>query len=77
MKTRLKELRTERGITQLRLAMLTNVTPRTIISIETGQYKPSLMLAYRLARVLDTSMEDLFCLQENMEEEDRRYEIDE
>ena len=76
MKTKVKELRMARGITQLQLAQMTNVTPRTIISIETGQYKPSLMLAYRLSLALETSVEDLCCLRENMEMEDRRYEED-
>ena len=32
------------------------------------------MLAYRLARVLGTTVEDLCCLQENLAEEDKRYE---
>lgn len=74
MITRLKELRQARGITQLQLALETHVTPRTIISIETGQYNPSLMLAYRLALALDTTIEELCCLPENLEKENRRYE---
>ena len=73
MKTKVKELRTARGITQERLAAMTRVTPRTIISIEREQYSPSLMLAYRLATVLGTTVEDLCCLRENLEEEERRY----
>ena len=72
--TRLRELRKARGMTQSELAAATHVTPRTIISIEAGRYRPSLMLAYRLAVVLGTTVEELCCLRENMEEEDRQRE---
>ena len=41
-------------------------------SIEKGQYNPSLMLAYRMARVFDVSVEELCCLEENMRTEDER-----
>ena len=76
MKTKVKELRRARGITQEKLAVMTRVTPRTIISIETGQYNPSLMLAYRLALALDTTVEELCCLRDNLAEEERRYAED-
>ncbi|MGI5885386.1 MAG: helix-turn-helix transcriptional regulator [Candidatus Spyradocola sp.] len=74
MKTNLRALRTARGLTQQQLADLVHVSSRTILSIEKGQYSPSLMLAYRLARVFGTSVEELCCLRENMEEEDARNE---
>lgn len=70
MKTRVKELRTERGMTQQQLADMVGVSSRTIISIEKGQYNPSIMLAYRMARVFGVSVEDLCCLEENLEMED-------
>ena len=76
MKTRLKEFRVARGMTQLQLAMMTRVTPRTIISIEKEQYSPSLLLAYRLALALDTTVEELCCLRDNLAEEERRYAED-
>ena len=66
--------RLERGLTQQQLADLVHVSARTIISIEKGQYSPSLMLAYRLARVFGTTVEDLCCLRENMEAEDEQRE---
>ncbi|MGN0335041.1 MAG: helix-turn-helix transcriptional regulator [Lachnospiraceae bacterium] len=72
MKTRLKELRNAAGITQQQLAGLVHVSSRTIISIEKEQYSPSLMLAYRLARVFGVTVEELCCLQENMELEDQK-----
>ena len=70
MKTLIKELRAERNMTQQQLADAVGVSSRTIISIEKGQYNPSLMLAYRLARVFDTSVEELCCLEENLKRED-------
>ena len=74
MKTRIKELRTQLGLTQQQLADLVHVSNRTIISIEKEQYSPSLMLAYRLAQVFHTTVEELCCLKENKEWEDQRYE---
>ena len=74
MKTRIKELRTQLGLTQQLLADLVHVSNRTIISIEKEQYSPSLMLAYRLAQVFHTTVEELCCLKENKEWEDQCYE---
>lgn len=74
MKTKVKELRAERGMTQQQLADVVGVSSRTIISIEKGQYNPSIMLAYRMARVFGVSVEELCCLAENMREEDKLYE---
>ena len=74
MVTKIKELRTQRGMTQQQLADLVHVSSRTIISIEKGQYSPSLMLAYRMAKVFGVSVEELCCLRENCELEDRQYE---
>ena len=59
---------------QQQLADLVHVSSRTIISIEKEQYSPSLMLAYRIAQVFDVTVEELCCLQENKEQEDREYE---
>ena len=74
MKTKVRELRTRAGMTQQQLADLVHVSARTVISIEKGQYSPSLMLAYRLALVFGVTVEDLCCLQENKELEDKQYE---
>lgn len=74
MKTRVKELRTTAGMTQQQLAEQVHVSSRTIISIEKGQYSPSLMLAYRLALVFGVTVEELCCLRENKEREDKLYE---
>ncbi|MDV0446079.1 hypothetical protein MmiAt1_16910 [Methanimicrococcus sp. At1] len=74
MKTRIKELRTASNLTQQQLADRVHVSPRTIISIEKEQYNPSLMLAYRIADVFGVTVEDLCCLKENKELEDKQYE---
>ena len=74
MVTKIKELRTQRGMTQQQLADLVHVSSRTIISLEKRQYNPSLLLAYRLALVFRTTVEDLYCLAENKEQEDRENE---
>ena len=61
-------------MTQQQLADLVHVSSRTILSIEKGQYNPSLMLAYRMAEVFQVTVEDLCCLRENKEMEDKQYE---
>ena len=74
MKTRVKEFRTAAQMTQQQLADLVHVSSRTIISIEKEQYNPSIMLAYRMAQVFGVTIEDLCCLKENKELEDKQYE---
>ncbi|MCQ4727354.1 helix-turn-helix transcriptional regulator [Anaerotignum faecicola] len=74
MKTKVRELRLAMKMTQHQLADLAHVSSRTIISIEKGQYSPSLMLAYRIALLFGVSVEELCCLKENKELEDREYE---
>ncbi|MCI9553053.1 MAG: helix-turn-helix transcriptional regulator [Acutalibacter sp.] len=74
MKNRVKELRTAGGLTQQQLAQQVHVSARTIISIEKGQYSPSLMLAYRLAQVFGATIEDVCCLKENLLLENDRLE---
>ncbi len=69
-------MRLAAGLTQQQLAQLVHVSSRTIISIEKEQYSPSLMLAYRLAQVFNTTVEQLCCLKENKEMEDQKYEND-
>ncbi|HBA46262.1 MAG TPA: transcriptional regulator [Lachnospiraceae bacterium] len=73
MKTKVKELRIAAGLTQQQLADAVHVSARTIISIEKELYKPSLMLAYRMAQLFHTTIEDLCCLEENKKKEDEAY----
>ena len=74
MKSRVKELRTAAGMTQQQLADRVHVSSRTIISLEKELYNPSLLLAYRIAELFGVTVEDLYCLKENRELEDRQYE---
>lgn len=74
MKNKVKEYRAARGMTQQQLAELVHVSSRTIISLEKEQYNPSLPLAYRIAVVFGTTVEELYCLEENKKLEDAQYE---
>ena len=74
MKNRVKELRTAAGMTQQQQADRVHVSSRTIISLEKELYNPSLLLAYRIAELFGVTVEDLYCLKENRELEDRQYE---
>ncbi|MFT4051212.1 MAG: helix-turn-helix transcriptional regulator [Microbacterium sp.] len=60
MRNALPDLRRERGWSQQRLADELGVSRQTIISIERGRFDPSLPLAFRLARVFDRPIEDIF-----------------
>jgi putative transcriptional regulator len=59
---RLKVARAERGLSQEECARLAGVTRQTISSIETGQYVPSALLAFVLARRLEKPVDELFTL---------------
>lgn len=60
---RLRVARAERDLSQERLARAAGVSRQTISSIETGQYCPSTLLAFRLARVLGVRVDELFWLE--------------
>ena len=65
MKTNLRRFRFERGeLSQQQLAEMVSVSRQTIVSIEKGNYAPSVKLALLLAEVLETTVEDLFALEE-------------
>lgn len=70
MKTIIRELRKAAGLTQQQLADQVRVTVRTINSIERGEYNPSLVLAYKIARIFHTTVEELCCLKENVDMEE-------
>jgi len=60
MKTRIKELRAERGLTQVELAKIVGVRRETIVFLEKGKYNPSLQLAHNIAQTFDLAIEDVF-----------------
>lgn len=68
MKTRIKELRKERKLSQEELAAAVGTTRQTITSIEVGKYTASLPLAYKIARYFDLHIEDVFDFSEFDEE---------
>ena len=60
MKNRLEELRKQRGIRQEELAAALEVSRQTIGSLENGRYNPSILLAFKIARYFDVSIEEIF-----------------
>ena len=65
MKTTLRKYRFNRGeLSQQQLAEMVSVSRQTIVSIEKGNYAPSVKLALHLSRVLETTVEELFILEE-------------
>mgnify|MGYP004458770433 FL=1 len=64
MKNRMEERRKERGMTQQQLAAALGVSRQTIISLESGKYNPSILLAHSIARLFDARIEDIFIFEE-------------
>ena len=58
--TRIKELRAAKNLTQEELADKVGAVRQTIAYLERGEYMPSLALAWRIAKVLETPLEDVF-----------------
>jgi len=67
MKTRIKELRKERKLSQEELALAVGTTRQTITSIEVGKYTASLVLAYKIARFFGLTIEEVFDFSEENE----------
>ena len=64
MKNRLEELRKLRGIRQEELAAALEVSRQTIGSLENGRYNPSILLAFKIARYFDVTIEEIFIYEE-------------
>lgn len=60
MKNKLKVFRAMHDLTQEDLANKLNVTRQTILAIEKEKYDPSLELAFKMARLFDVTIEDIF-----------------
>ena len=65
---RLKEVRTARGLTQTELAERIGVSRKTVNTVENGIFVPSTLLALALAHELKVKVEDIFFLDEHLEE---------
>ena len=66
MKNRLEELRKQRGIKQEELASFLEVSRQTIGSLENGRYNPSRLLAFKIARYFNMSIEVIFIYEEDI-----------
>ena len=65
MKNRLEEIRKQRGIKQEELAEVLEVSRQTIGSLENGRYNPSIILAFKIARYFEKSIEEIFIYEED------------
>ena len=64
MKNIIEQKRKERGMTQQQLAAALGVSRQTIISLESGKYNPSILLAHAIARLFGKQIEDIFLFEE-------------
>lgn len=64
MKNNLEKIRKEKGINQEELAKALEVSRQTIGSLENGRYNPSIILAFKIARYFNMSIEEIFIYEE-------------
>ncbi len=64
MKNNLEKIRKERGISQEQLANELEVSRQTVSSLENGKYNPSILLAFKMAKYFNVSIEDIFIYEE-------------
>lgn len=64
MNNRLREFREQMGWSQAALAELLDVSRQTVNALETGKYDPSLPLAFKIARLFDEVIENIFIYEE-------------
>lgn len=69
VKNRLEELRKLRGIKQEDLATALEVSRQTVGSLENGRYNPSILLAFKIARYFQMSIEEIFIYEEESKSE--------
>ena len=65
VKNRLEEIRKAKGITQEELANGLEVSRQTVGSLENGRYNPSIILAFKIARFFNVSIEEVFIYEED------------
>ena len=68
MHNRIEAIRKERGIRQEDFARAMGVSRQTISSLETGRYNPSILLAYKIAKYFDMTIEEVFLFEEEVTE---------
>ena len=64
MKNKIEEIRKCRGILQEDFAKAMGVSRQTISSLENGRYNPSILLAHKIAKYFDLTIEDVFIFEE-------------
>ena len=70
MKNRLEEIRKAKGITQEELANALEVSRQTVGSLENGRYNPSIILAFKIAKFFEVSIEEVFIYEEGQNEDE-------
>ena len=64
MKNRIENIRKEKGIRQEDFAKAMGVSRQTISSLENGRYNPSILLAYKIAKYFEMTIEEVFLFEE-------------
>lgn len=64
MKNKIESIRKARGIRQEEFAKALGVSRQTISSLENGRYNPSILLAHKIAKYFDLTIEDVFCFED-------------
>ena len=64
MKNRIEEIRKQRDITQEEFSKHMGVSRQTISSLENGRYNPSILLAYKIAKYFNMTIEEVFIFEE-------------
>lgn len=75
MKNRLEQIRKEKGITQEELADALEVSRQTVGSLENGRYNPSIILAYKIAKYFDLTIEEIFIYEEDKKWKNKKPRI--
>ncbi len=69
MKNKVKDLRTQFGYSQAKLGELLSVSRQTVNSLENGRYNPSIELAFKISKVFNQTIEEIFIYEEENENE--------
>ena len=64
MNNRIQEIRNAKGIKQEELSKMLGVSRQTISSLENGRYNPSIILAFKIAKLFDMAIEEIFIYEE-------------
>lgn len=67
LKNRLEEIRRAKGMNQEELAAALEVSRQTIGSLENGRYNPSILLAFKIARYFEMTIEEIFIYEEGVQ----------